>query len=108
MVKIKAGEPSEPDHPLFGLMDPGRAAAIRAMTPATSSNRVDFAKPDPSGYQKVRSVDPFGQTVDLRYERDSWKMSEQLSTTQASYRPVPSSFERAQSMKGRGSGFKIE
>merc|ERR1712216_425457 len=78
LVKHRTNDPSEADHPMFGLMDPGRAASIAALPPATSHTQSSYTKPARDGYQPVRTVDPFRHTADFAWN-EKWNAADQHS-----------------------------
>ena len=82
---------------MFGLMDPGRAASIAALPPATSHTQSSYTKPARDSYQPVRTVDPFRHTADFAWN-EKWSAADQHSEQRASYQPMPASVYEARAL----------
>ncbi len=88
IVPRYSNAPSEMDHPLFGLHDPGRAERLGG-SPARSLSTDSYLPHVRSAYVTAPSEPPYADTASLSWN-DSWRMRDQLTEKQANFRWPPS------------------
>lgn len=85
--RILSNAPSEMDHPMLGLHDPGRKDRLAGIR-STSLYNDTYTAHDRKAYVTTPSEAPYPDTASLSWN-DTWRMRDQLTETQKNFRWPP-------------------